>query len=235
MNVRTSRAGMLHVSSTRRAGALTRSVNEVARVVIPRTWRSVDHCAMTLTTSLLSLAIGASLLGLVTQIVIPPATWLAVTLLLHASRSMPAGLGTLCLWIAMFGAFVFGNRGMMPVGGAPYFGLQAFYATTLLLPFVIDRLIASRTAGIAATLVFPMAFVAAEFLRARFTPAATWNSLAYTQYGYLPLMRGLGTSTGRPSGYQSCCAERLLRSSSSSAAFASRWHRQITLRCVRSP
>jgi apolipoprotein N-acyltransferase len=89
----------------------------------------------------------------------------------------------------MFGAFVFGNRGMMPVGGAPYFGLQAFYATTLLLPFVIDRLIASRTAGIAATLVFPMAFVAAEFLRARFTPAATWNSLAYTQYGYLPLMQ----------------------------------------------
>ena len=34
-----------------------------------------------------------------------------------------------------------------------------------------------------------MAWVAAEFLRSRFTPAATWGSIAYTQYGYLPLMQ----------------------------------------------
>ena len=34
-----------------------------------------------------------------------------------------------------------------------------------------------------------MAFVAAEFLRARFSPAATWGSIAYTQYGNLPLMQ----------------------------------------------
>ena len=144
---------------------------------------------MTFTASLFSLAIGAALLGLVTQFVVPPATWLALPLLLHASRSMPAGLGTLYLWIAVYVAFAFGNRGMLPVGGAPYFGINAFYATTLVVPFLIDRLIAPRTGGLASILIFPMAFVAAEFLRSRFTPAATWNSLAYTQYGYLPLMQ----------------------------------------------
>ena len=37
--------------------------------------------------------------------------------------------------------------------------------------------------------MFPLAFVAAEFLRSRLTPAATWGSIAYTQYGYLPLMQ----------------------------------------------
>lgn len=144
---------------------------------------------MTLTASLLSLTIGATLLGLVTRIVIPPATWLALPLLLHASRSMPAGVGTLYLWIAVYVALVLGNRGMLPVGGAPYFGINAVYATTLVLPFIVDRLVASRTGGLASTLVFPMAFVAAEFLRSRFTPSATWSSLAYTQYGNLPLMQ----------------------------------------------
>jgi apolipoprotein N-acyltransferase len=144
---------------------------------------------MTLTTSLLSLAAGAALFGLVTQIPIAPATWVALPLLLHASRSMPPGLGTLYLWIATYAAFVFGNRGMMPFGGAPYFGANAALATTLVLPFLVDRLLASRTGGLTSTLLFPMAFVAAEFLRSRFAPPATWNSLAYTQYGWLPLMQ----------------------------------------------
>jgi apolipoprotein N-acyltransferase len=34
-----------------------------------------------------------------------------------------------------------------------------------------------------------MAFVAAEFLRSRFAPGATWGAIAYTQYGYLALMQ----------------------------------------------
>ena len=158
------------------------SVSELARAAIGPTCLEIDYLAMTLTASLLSLVIGATLLGLVTRIVIPPATWLALPLLLHASRSMPAGVGTLSLWIAVYVALVLGNRGILPVGGAPYFAINAVYTTTLVLPFIVDRLVASRTGGLASTLVFPMAFVAAEFLRSRFTPAATWNSLAYTQY-----------------------------------------------------
>jgi apolipoprotein N-acyltransferase len=144
---------------------------------------------MTLMTSLLSLAIGAALLGLVTQVPIAAAAWLALPLLLHASRSMPTGLGTLYLWIAVYAAFAFGNRGMLPFGGAPYFGVNAALATSLVLPFLVDRLLASPTGGLASTLIFPMALVAAEFLRSRFAPSATWNSLAYTQYGCLPLMQ----------------------------------------------
>jgi len=54
------------------------------------------------------------------------------------------------------------------------------------LPFVLDRFAAFRLGDLGSTLVFPMAFVAAEFLRSRLTPSATWGSIAYTQYGYLP-------------------------------------------------
>jgi apolipoprotein N-acyltransferase len=34
-----------------------------------------------------------------------------------------------------------------------------------------------------------MTWVAAEFLRSRFTPSATFGSMAYTQYGFLPFMQ----------------------------------------------
>jgi apolipoprotein N-acyltransferase len=59
----------------------------------------------------------------------------------------------------------------------------------MVAPFVVDRLAAPRLGGVAATVVFPLAWVAVEFLRSRFAPPATWFSIAYTQYGYLPLMQ----------------------------------------------
>jgi apolipoprotein N-acyltransferase len=46
-----------------------------------------------------------------------------------------------------------------------------------------------RLGGIGMTLVFPVAFVAFEFLKSRLTPAATWGSIAYTQYGHLAIMQ----------------------------------------------
>jgi apolipoprotein N-acyltransferase len=60
---------------------------------------------------------------------------------------------------------------------------------TIVLPFVADRLTAFRLGALGSTLIFPVAFVAAEFLRSRFAPPATWGSIAYTQFGYAPLMQ----------------------------------------------
>ena len=139
--------------------------------------------------SLLWLVVGASLLGVVTRVAIPPATWLALTFLLHASRSMPALPGLPYVWLALYVALAIGNRGILPVSGPAYFAIVAFVATAAALPFALDRLAAPRLGGFGSTLIFPMAWVAAEFLRSRFTPAATWGSIAYTQYGYLPLMQ----------------------------------------------
>ena len=139
--------------------------------------------------SLICLVVGALLVAVVTHIAVPPATWLALILLLHASRSMPAVLGILYLWLAVYAALAIGNRGIVPVPGAAYFGIVAFLATTVSLPFVLDRFVAPRLGALGSTLIFPVAFVAAEFLRSRLSPAATWGSLAYTQYGNLPLMQ----------------------------------------------
>jgi apolipoprotein N-acyltransferase len=140
-------------------------------------------------TSFIWLLLGASLLGLITHTAIQPAAWLALTFLLHASRSMPAVPGIVYLWLGVYAALAVGSRGILPVSGPGYFAIVAFLSTTMVLPFVIDRVGTSRMSGFGSTLIFPMALVAAEFLRSRLSPAATWGSIAYTQYGYLPLMQ----------------------------------------------
>jgi apolipoprotein N-acyltransferase len=139
--------------------------------------------------SLLWLAAGVTLFGVITRLTVPPLTWAAIALLLHASRSMPVATGLPCLWVGLFAALAIGERGVLPMSGPTYFVVVASIATTVALPFAVDRLVASRLGGAGMTLVFPMAFVAAEFLRSRLSPAATWNSISYTQYGYLPLMQ----------------------------------------------
>ena len=139
--------------------------------------------------SLIWFAVGATLLAVVTRVLVPPAAWLMLTALLHASRSTPPIVGTLLLWLAVYAGLAFGNRGILPASGAVYFAIVVDYATTFALPFVCDRLLADHVAPPLRTLIFPLAFVAVEFLRSRLSPAATWGSLAYTQYGELPLMQ----------------------------------------------
>jgi apolipoprotein N-acyltransferase len=144
---------------------------------------------MALGPSLILLAVGASLLGALTRSAIPPAAWLALTALLHASRSMPGWSGLLSLFCAVYVALAVAERDIYPMPGAAYFGAVAFMAASITLPFVLDRVVGSRFGSVGSTLVFPLAWVAVEFLRSRVAPPATWGSIAYTQYGFLPLMQ----------------------------------------------
>src|SRR6185436_8809305 len=139
--------------------------------------------------SFLSLIVGASLLALVTRVAVPPATWLAFALLLHATRSMPVGSGLLSLLVASYVALAIGNRGVFPFDGPSYFAVIAIFSIAMVLPFALDRFVSDRLGGVGFTLIFPAAFVAVEFLKSRIMPAATWGSIAYTQYGYLPVMQ----------------------------------------------
>jgi apolipoprotein N-acyltransferase len=138
--------------------------------------------------SLLWFVAGAMLLGAATRFPVPILIWLALPVLLHASRSVPALQAIPCVGLALLGAVIVGRRDI-PVSGPLFFAIAAFVAATLTLPFALDRLAASRLGAFGSTLVFPLAYVAAEFLRSRFAPGATWGSIAYTQYGDLPLMQ----------------------------------------------
>lgn len=134
------------------------------------------------------LILGAALLGTVLRVPIPPLTWLGLTFLLHAARAMPARVAIPSLGLALYLAVLYGRRDI-PVSGPARLAIAALVAATLTLPFVLDRVGAARLGAVGSTLIFPLAFVAAEFLQSRLAPGATWGSIAYTQYGFLPLMQ----------------------------------------------
>ena len=139
--------------------------------------------------SLVPLLVGASLFGVASRLAFWPAAWIGLAALVHASRSMSTGRLVPLFWVALYVSLGIAKRDTLPVPGPIYLAILAIEATIVTLPFVVDRTVSARVGGVAATLVFPMALVTAEFLRSRFTPAASWGSIAYSQYGFMPLMQ----------------------------------------------
>lgn len=139
--------------------------------------------------SLLSLLVGASLFGVASRLAFPPAAWIGLAALVHASRSLRAMPGIPLLWSALYVSLGIVKRDTLPIPVPIYMAILVVEATIVTLPFVVDRIVSPKFGGVVATLVFPMALVAAEFLRSRVTPAASWGSIAYSQYGFMPLMQ----------------------------------------------
>lgn len=117
---------------------------------------------------------------------IPITAWIWPFLLLYFEKSQTwkKGLGLTLLaltlahiikWIGVFAA------------GFPIDEIAgAILGFTLIIPFAVDRIVAYRFKGVLATLVFPLAWVAYDYLRS-FMVFGPGGSIAYTQYGNLPL------------------------------------------------
>jgi apolipoprotein N-acyltransferase len=144
---------------------------------------------MSAAASFLSLGAGAVLLAVVSRTAVPPAAWIAFILLLHGTRAVAPMAGLPLLLIAVYVALAVGNRGIFPIPDPGYFAITAAISLIFTVPFAIDRSASQRSSGVLFTLIFPIAVVAAEFLKSRFTSAATWGSVAYTQYGNLAIMQ----------------------------------------------
>ncbi len=119
---------------------------------------------------------------------IPLAAWLAPVFLLRFVRTQRAWLGLLLAWLVRSVVWAFASRGTILYPGLVPYLVVAFVSLVLTLAFLADRLITPRLGGFVATLVFPAALTAVEYLSAR-GPFGTYNSIAYTQYGDLPLMQ----------------------------------------------
>lgn len=119
---------------------------------------------------------------------IAAAAWWAPLFLLGFLRSRPKG-ALLVAWIVLSGTWAFQFRAMAPLPLVGYVVLSAVYGAVLLLPFVVDRLLAPRVGGFAATLVLPCAWAGVEYLVATFTPYGSWGAAAYSQYENLALIQ----------------------------------------------
>ena len=124
---------------------------------------------------------------------VPLAAWLAPVLLLRFTRTQSLQVGLPAAYAVLVMAFAFDFRGMAPVPGVAYYIVLAAFGLPLLLPYLLDRLLAPRLNGFVATLVFPTAYVAAEWLLSR-GPYGTWASIAYSQYGDLALLQILAVT-----------------------------------------
>jgi apolipoprotein N-acyltransferase len=125
----------------------------------------------------------------------PVAAWLMPVFVLHFAHTMPPIAGMLWIWLALALAWAFSLRGVVPIPGAVYLALPVLWGLFAALPFLVDRLVAPLVPGFWATLVFPVAWTAIEFLDSRANPYGTWGASGYTQHGVLPLMQ-LASITG---------------------------------------
>ncbi len=125
----------------------------------------------------------------------PLAAWFAPVFLLHFAHGLPPVAAMLWIWLALAIAMGISLRGLVPIPGLAYLALPVFFGLLGSLPYLINGLVAPLVPGFWATLVFPVAWTAIEFLDARVNPYGTWGATGYTQHGVLPLMQ-LASVTG---------------------------------------
>src|SRR5712692_5432132 len=119
------------------------------------------------------------------------AAWLAPFFLLRFMRTSRTRLGLTGVWLATALAMLFSFYSLQLLTPL-LIVVGLLFSTVLTLPYLLDRLVAPRlslVSGVLASLLFPLSRVAGEYLIS-FTPAfGSVFSLAYTQYGNLPLLQ----------------------------------------------
>lgn len=119
----------------------------------------------------------------------PIAAWLSFIFLLRFFRSQKSVWQIIVGAVAYVSVFCIAWQGLIKFPGMMYYAVAGGIGLIFLLPIVIDKFIYPKIPGFLATLIFPLAWTSAEFIGFTFSPFGTWGSLAYTQYGNLPLMQ----------------------------------------------
>jgi len=127
--------------------------------------------------------------------IIPLAAWLTNLFALRFLRTQPVWRGFLLLVLSSIAVNVYAGTELIPMPFVQTLGLLAVQVLLGSLPFLADRLLAPRLPGVAATLIFPCAATAWEFINLTNSPLGSFGAVAYVNYGNLPLMQ-LAAVTG---------------------------------------
>jgi len=123
------------------------------------------------------------------------AAWLAPICLLRFVHIRPSARRVLILWPVTAAALLIVNRKVVPFPAGAYVTVMVLSALTIALVYFADYKIAPYMRGFAATLIFPAAWTAMEYLSSFLAGRATWGDMAYTQGGNVALMQ-LASITG---------------------------------------
>jgi apolipoprotein N-acyltransferase len=110
------------------------------------------------------------------------AAWLAPVFLLRFVRRESPKVGLLVAYVLLVAAFAFQFRGMVPIPGVGYYIFLFAWGIPSVLPYAVDRFLGRRLPGLTASLVFPAAWAATEYVLSR-SPYGSWELAAYSQYG----------------------------------------------------
>src|ERR1700687_1152809 len=121
------------------------------------------------------------------------AAWLAPVFLLRFVRRESRKVGLLVAYVLQVAAFAFQFRGMVPIPGMGYYIFLFAWGVPLVLPYAVDRLLGPRLPGLTASLLFPAAWAATEYVLSR-SPYGSWGLAAYSQYGNLALLQVLSVT-----------------------------------------
>jgi apolipoprotein N-acyltransferase len=125
---------------------------------------------------------------------IPVATWLFLVFALRFWRTQPLKRGFITFWLVSIVPIWFSWQGIVPFSGIGYFIFVVIGSLFYPLIFLIDGLVTSRLKGFVSTLVFPLAWVTMQYIMTMVSPYSSFGSLAYTQYGNLPLLQILSVT-----------------------------------------
>jgi len=125
---------------------------------------------------------------------IPVATWLTLVFALRFWRTQPLKRGFIIYTLVSIIPFYFAWQGVVPIPGIGYFIFVVILCVFNSSFFLIDRLLATRLKGFVSTLVFPLAIVTMQYIMTIVSPYGSFGSLAYTQYGNLPLLQILAVT-----------------------------------------
>lgn len=120
---------------------------------------------------------------------IPLAAWLSPVFLIRFMRTRKVVRGYLLTMLALAIANALAWGGIFEVPLFIYPIITSIFALLYSLPYLVDRLLAPRLKGFVATLVFPLAATAFEFLITRSNPMGSFGVWANAQHDSLVLMQ----------------------------------------------
>ena len=119
---------------------------------------------------------------------VPCAAWLAPLFLLRFVRTQRLWISMPVLLAVQMAAAAFQMRGMFPGDGIAYWLTLIVSTVPILIPYAIDRAMLRRLSGVLATLFFPLAYAAIDYIGS-FSPYGSWGAVGYSQYGELALLQ----------------------------------------------
>jgi apolipoprotein N-acyltransferase len=111
----------------------------------------------------------------------PWGAWVALFCLLRFSAGVGPWRGSLAILAVAFGTNLLVWKGLLPLPSPFYQIVNMIGAIFLVAPILLHRSISPRLRGLTATLVYPCALVATQYLYSRISPSCTYGSIAYTQ------------------------------------------------------